>query len=50
MHQTLEDLLKLTELLYVAYPEKEIHNIKHTGVFGVDKTGFLRLGHICKWC
>jgi len=24
----------------IAYPEKKIHNIKHTGVFCVDKTGF----------
>jgi len=34
-----------TYRIVIAYPEKEIHTIKHTGVFCVDKAGFLRLGH-----
>jgi len=35
-----------TYRIVIAYPEKKIHTIKHTGVFCVDKAGFLRLGHI----
>jgi len=31
-----------TYRIVIAYAEKEIHNIRHTGVFCVDKTGFLR--------
>jgi len=34
-----------TYRIVIAYSEKEIHTIKHVGVFYVDKAGFLRLGH-----
>jgi len=36
-----------TNRIVIAYPEKEIHSIRHTGVFCVDKVGFLRPSHIC---
>jgi len=36
-----------TYRIVMAYPENKIHTIlKHTGVFCIDKAGFLRLGHI----
>ena len=38
----MEGLLKLAESLWL----KEIHSVKDTGVFCVDKAGFLRLSHI----
>jgi len=36
----------LTYRIVLAYPEKEIENIKHISVFCVGKTGFSRLSHI----
>jgi len=48
MHQSLESAE--TNRMVRAYPEKEIHTIKHTGLFCIDNTGFLRLGHILITC
>jgi len=45
-HNRLVPIGECSETSVIAYPEKKIHTIIHKGVFCVDKSGFLILGHI----